>query len=92
MNLSRLPRKAFDAVEQPVSNTAESLMETDRFMDALAVTWKLQRSALRRVESGTATAMRLVGMPTRGDVAELVNQVGGLQRELRELRRELEAR
>ena len=36
--------------------------------------------------------MRLVGMPTRADVAELVNQVGGLQRELRELRREVEAR
>ena len=56
MKLTSLPRKAFDSVEQPVASTAESLMETDRFMDALAVTWKLQRSALRRVESGTATS------------------------------------
>ena len=91
MNLSRLPRKAFDAVEQPVASTAESVMEADRFMDALAVAWKLRRSALRRVESGTARCMRLAGMPTRGDVAELVNQVGDPQQELRELRRELGA-
>jgi hypothetical protein len=92
MNISRLPRKAFDAVERPVANAAESLLETDSFMDALALTWKLQRSALRRVESATAAGMRLVGVPTRGDVVELVNQVGGLQRELRALRREVEAR
>ena len=92
MTLTDLPRKAFDTVEQPVANAAETLMERDAFMDALAVTWKLQRSARRRVESGTATAMRFVGMPTRADLAELVNQVGGLQRELRDLRRELEAR
>ena len=36
--------------------------------------------------------MRVVGVPTRADVTELVNQIGSLQRELRELRREVEAR
>jgi len=92
MSLSQVPRRAFDVVERPVSTAAESLMETDRFMDALAVTWRLQRSARRRVESSAALCMRLVGMPTRADVAKLVNQVGGLQRELRELRREVEQR
>jgi phage host-nuclease inhibitor protein Gam len=29
---------------------------------------------------------------SRADVTELVNQIGGLQREVRELRREVEAR
>jgi hypothetical protein len=92
MNISSLPRKAFDAVERPVSGAAESLLETDAFMDALAVTWKLQRRALRGVESTTARGMRLLGVPSRADVTELVNQIGGLQREVRELRREVEAR
>lgn len=41
MNISSLPRKAFDAVERPVSDATESIMETDSFMDALAATWKL---------------------------------------------------
>ena len=92
MNISSLPRKAFDAVERPVSDTDESLMETDSFMDALAVTWKLQRRALRRVERTTAAGMRVFGVPSRADVTDLVNQIGGLQREVRELRREVEAR
>ncbi len=92
MNISSLPRKAFDAVERPVSGAAESLLQTGTFMDALAITWKLQRRALRRVETSTARAMRLAGVPSRADVADLVNQIGGLQREVRELRRELEAR
>ena len=61
-------------------------------MDALALAWKVQRSARRRVERGAAAGMRVIGVPTRADVVELVNQVGGLQRELRELRREIEQR
>ena len=90
--LSRIPRRAFDAVERPVANAAESLLETDTVMDALAFTWKVQRTALRRVESGTAAWLRLCGVPSRSDVVEIVNQLGGLQRELRELRREVEER
>ena len=92
MNINRLPRQAFDAVEQPVANASESLLEKDAFMDALALAWKVQRSALRRVERTAAAGMRVVGVPTRADVTELVNQIGSLQRELRELRREVEAR
>jgi hypothetical protein len=89
MNISSLPRKAFDAVERPVSGAAESIMETDSFMDALAATWKLQRRALRRVERTTAAGLHAFGVPTR---TELLNEIGSLQREVRELRREVEAR
>jgi hypothetical protein len=85
-----IPRKAFDAVERPVSSATGSLLQKDAVMDALALTWKLQRSARHRVESGTAAAMRVVGVPTRGDVTDLVKQIAGLQREVRELRREVE--
>jgi hypothetical protein len=75
-----------------IADVAESLVQTDTFMDALAVGWKLQRRGLRRVESGTAAALRLAGVPSRADVTALVNQIGGLQREVRELRREVEGR
>ena len=69
-------------------------METDAFMDALAVTWKLQRLRAARASSPAPRHgdARSSGCPRGADVTELVNQVGGLQRELRELRRELEAR
>jgi hypothetical protein len=75
-------------VERPVSNATESLVQADSFMDVLAVTWKLQRTAAQRVEAGLTAYLRFWGVPTRRDVAELVNQVASLQREVRELRRE----
>jgi pyridoxal biosynthesis lyase PdxS len=90
MDLTRLPRRTFDAVERPVASASESLMRKDAFMDALALAWKVRRSALRRVERGAAAGMRVVGVPSRADVVELVNQIGSLQREVRELRREVE--
>jgi hypothetical protein len=89
VGVTGIPRKAFDAVEQPVANASESLLEKDAFMDALALAWKVNRAALRRVERGTAAGLRMLGVPTR---AELLNEIGVLQREVRELRRELEAR
>jgi hypothetical protein len=92
VGLTQIPRKAFDTVEQPIAKASESLLEKDAFMDALALAWKVNRSALRRVERTAAAGMRVIGVPTRADVVDLVNQIGGLQRELRELRREVEAR
>ena len=89
MGITQLPRKAFDAVERPVADASESLIERDRFMDALALAWKVNRAALRRVERGAAAGLRVVGVPTR---TELLNEIGALQREVRELRREIEAR
>jgi hypothetical protein len=89
VGVTQLPRKAFDTVEQPVAGASESLLNSDRVMDALAFAWKVNRSALKRVEHGAAAGLRLFGVPTR---AELLNEIGALQREVRELRREIEAR
>jgi hypothetical protein len=81
-------RKAFDAVERPVTEVSDALLRTGSVMDVIAIAWKLQRSAARRVETGVGAGLRLVGVPTRGDLVEVVNQVAGLQREVRALRRE----
>lgn len=89
MGVTEIPRKAFDAVERPVADASESVIESDAFMDALALAWKVNRAAVRRVERGAAAGLRVLGVPTR---AELLNEIGALQREVRELRRELEAR
>ena len=90
--VTELPRKAFDTVEAPVADASESLLERDAFMDVLAFSWKVQRGAARRVGWAASRGLRLFGVSTRADTVELVNQVAGLQREVRELRRELEAR
>ena len=36
-------RDVFDAVERPVSAGSESWVQTDAFMDAVALGWKLER-------------------------------------------------
>jgi hypothetical protein len=85
-------RRAFDALERPVSKVTDDLIRTDAFLDALALGWRLSRSGAQRVESGAATWLRLWGLPTRADMAGMTDQVARLQRELRDLRRELESR
>ena len=47
---------------------------------------------LRGLEGSGVPVPRVLGVPSRADLTELVNQIGGLQREVRELRREVEAR
>jgi hypothetical protein len=74
------------AAERPVGGAAERLVNADAFMDALSVAWRVQRRAARRVEGAAEPWLRLWGLPTRGDVAALANQVAELERELRSRR------
>jgi hypothetical protein len=36
-------RLAFDTIERPIGAASETWLQTDVFMDALALTWKVQR-------------------------------------------------
>jgi hypothetical protein len=38
-------RDAFDAMMRPLAIASEAWVQTDTFMNALAVTWKIQRQA-----------------------------------------------
>ena len=82
-------RDVFDAVERPVSAGAEAWMQSDAFMDALALTWKLERRALHAVHGAVGTWLALWGLPSRADVKDAVNQVAALERQVRELSEEL---
>jgi hypothetical protein len=91
----RLPplwRLAFDLVERPVGAASEAWLQTDVFMDALAVSWKVQRRLTREMQRGVGLWLDLVGVPKRSDVTQLVNQVAGLERQVRQVTRELERR
>jgi hypothetical protein len=91
----RLPplwRLAFDLVERPVGAASEAWLQTDVFMDALAVSWKVQRRLTREMQRGVGLWLDLVGVPKRSDVTQLVNQVASLERQVRQVTRELERR
>ena len=79
-------RKVFDAVERPYAAAAESLVQSDAFMDALTVGLRVQRRLTSPVQRGLETWVGLWGMPTRSDMTALVNQVASLERQVRDLR------
>jgi hypothetical protein len=89
----RLPplwRLAFDIVERPVAAASESWVQTEVFMDALAMSWKLQKRLGREVHRGFGLWLDLWGLPRRSDLTTLVNQVASLERQVRQVTRELE--
>jgi hypothetical protein len=83
-------RKAFDLIERPVGSGAESWVQTDTFMDLAATGIKLQRRLLGELRGASARWLALWGLASRADAVELMNQVGSLEREVRDLRRQLE--
>ncbi len=85
-------RLAFDTVERPVGAASETWMQTDVFMDTLALTWKVQRRFAREVHRGIGLWLGMWDLPRRSDVTSLVTQVANLERQVRQLSRELERR
>ena len=85
-------RLAFDLVERPVGAASEALVQTDVFMDALAASWKVQRRMTREMQRGLGLWFGLFDMPRRSDVNALVTQVASLERQVRQMARELERR
>jgi hypothetical protein len=85
-------RIAFDTVERPIGAASESWVQSDVFMDALALTWKVQRRVAREMHRGLGLWFGLWDMPRRSDVNALVTQVASLERQVRQMARELERR
>jgi hypothetical protein len=91
----RLPplwRLAFDLVERPVGAASETLIQSEVFMDALATGWKVQRRMTREMQRGLGLWLDLFAIPRRSDLTTLVNQVASLERQVRQVTRELERR
>jgi hypothetical protein len=63
-------------------------VQTDAFMDALAVTWRLQRRLLEPWWRASAMVLAACNVSSRQDVRELAGQVGALERQVRALRTE----
>jgi hypothetical protein len=85
-------RLAFDAIERPIGAASESWVQTDVFMDALSLTWKVQRRMASQMHRGLGLWFGLFDMPRRSDVNALVTQVASLERQVRQMARELERR
>jgi hypothetical protein len=85
-------RLAFDTIERPIGAASETWVQSDVFMDALALTWKVQRRVAGEMSRGLGLWFGLWGMPRRSDVNALVTQVASLERQVRQMAREIERR
>src|SRR3954462_112182 len=85
-------RLAFDTIERPIGAASETWGQSDVFMGALAGTWKGQRRVAGEMSRGLGLWFGLWGMPRRSDVNALVTQVASLERQVRQMARELERR
>ncbi len=83
-------KATLDAVERPVSRAAQTWMQSDTFMDGFAITWRLQRRVGAEVRRGLDLWLQAWQLPTRTDVHRLSNEIAGLERQVRDLRGELE--
>ena len=83
-------RAAFDAIERPVTSASERWVQSDTFMDGFALAWRVQRRVDREVKRGLDIWLGAWRLSTRADVDRLSREIAQLERQVRELRRELE--
>jgi hypothetical protein len=82
-------RKAFDAAEQAVAPHLEQAVRTDQFAIAVGVVQRVQTELRKRGERTSRQVLHLLNLPAGSDVNRLLAQIGSLEREVRELRKQL---
>jgi polyhydroxyalkanoate synthesis regulator phasin len=87
--MTSLWRQGFDAIERPVAAAAESWVQSRTFMDLAAMTIRVQRRLAADSQRVTEQWLHAWGLPARGDLFRLMNQVASLERQVRDLEREL---
>ncbi len=85
-------KQAFDKFEERVGPELEQLVRTDRFQDMFADWIKLQQRFRRDAERTFHRFWQAWGVALTNDVSRLSAQIAALEQEVRQLRRELEAR
>ena len=85
-------RQGFDAVEAAIAPRLEELVKTEQFQIAAGLLANVQRSAQARAERDMRRALHLWNLPAGSDVTRILNEIGKLQREVRELARRLDER
>jgi hypothetical protein len=90
--MASLWRQAFDAVERPLAVVAEAWVQSESFMDLAAIAVRGQRRVGGDLQRATGQWLHACGFASCADITKLMNEVGSLAREVRELRREIAVR
>jgi hypothetical protein len=90
--MASLWRRPFDLVERPLAAASESWVQSETFMDLAAVAFRVRRRVTRGLQERGEQGLHTLGLLSRADVLRVANQVASLERQVRDLRRELERR
>jgi hypothetical protein len=85
-------RQGFDAIEAAVAPRLEGLVQSEPFQIAAGLVSAAQKDAQRRVERTMRRALHLWNLPAGSDVTRILNEIGKLQRDVRELSRRVDER
>jgi len=84
-------RQAFDGLEQSAAPLLEDLMKNDQFQVAVGLVTQAQKNIQERAERTMRRSLHLWNLPAGSDVTRILNEIGKLQREVRELSKRVDA-
>jgi hypothetical protein len=90
MDEKPLWRKGFDTAERAVGPRLESLVRSDGFALAFGAAQGLQRTMQRRAERASRRVLHFWNLPAGSDVTRVLGELGQLQRQVRELSKQVE--
>jgi hypothetical protein len=82
-------RQAFDAVDGAVGPRLTELINSEGFAIAVGLMSRAQSEVRRRSERTTRRMLHLWNLPAGSDVTRLLNEIGALQQQVRDLTRQL---
>jgi hypothetical protein len=83
-------RQGFDAVERQVSPRLEALVQSEQFAVAVGLLARVQRAVEGEMARNTRRTLHRLNLPAGTDVARILNELGQLRVQVRELSAELE--
>jgi hypothetical protein len=84
-------RQGFDAVEHAVGPRITEMVQSEQFQIAAGLGAQAQKAVQTRVERQMRRTLHLWNLPAGSDVTRILNEIGGLQRDLRALAKKVEA-
>jgi hypothetical protein len=84
-------RQGFDAVEKAVAPRLLTLFNSEQFAIAVGLVTNAQRAVQQRAERSTRRILHLANLPAGSDVTRILAELGNLQRQMRELTKQVNA-
>jgi hypothetical protein len=83
-------RQGFDALEKQLSPRLEALVQSEQFAVAVGLASRVQRAVEGEMSRATRRVLHRLNLPAGTDVSRILNEIGQLRVQVRELSAELD--